>query len=362
MLKSKLEKKHPSEECALLVQQRVYHWVKCGFGRCIKDDSHFGGSAIVFFAYSMQREVECLIGWLFQIGLRYRLCILNFKVLVYNSGEFLKLPLGIEWPFKRVKPPDSLWSGFSQLLGLRISWKRDNKLTCFRTGMVFPEVMYDCVFLWREIDVILGILFNLPKLTKYVVTWCNRSLVRHNNDVGGWMRVSPGFACEDLSKSSSNAVGVPGVLNHWLCNTSYISVRCLLPVTHQFYQVCQNQSQLETFWNVAPIRSIIHWLEWEVTNHMSYDDSCDGILGIGQVYKDETLRVETNLCEDLLDIPPIPETVNYCDWWGRPRDWMICLETNDIENPESSKAQTLIDMPSGAMIWAWQVMRRVFRA
>jgi hypothetical protein len=56
------------------------------------------------------------------------------------------------------------------LLALRVFGERNDESATFRARVVFLEVVHDYAFLWGEIDVILGILFDLPEHAKYVIT------------------------------------------------------------------------------------------------------------------------------------------------------------------------------------------------
>ena len=66
------------------------------------------------------------------------------------------------------------------------------------------------------------------------------------------------------------------------------------------------------------------------------------------------------VANSLWHMAPIPDTVSRCYWRFRPRDWTMRSEMKDVVDPESSSARALIDVPSGALTWTWQVMRRVF--
>ena len=76
-------------------------------------------------------------------------------------------------------------------------------------------------------------------------------------------------------------------------------------------------------------------------------------------YREEISKVETELSGELCDIPPIPDTLRCCEHRSRPRDCTVRSDTNELVDPESSRACALIEVPYGALILTWQVIKSV---
>lgn len=206
--------------------------------------------------------------------------------------------------------------------------------------MVFFEVTHDRTFLRGEVHRILGIFLYLPEHTKYVIIISNSGVVRSNRSVNSL--VSP---CKDPSKfgfkSCWGARGsTPPVVQQYVC-VDVCSQQQINPTRSAKIWISKRQ-----VWGVSPIWTVAHWLKWEITGYTGHYNCCDSILGFGWVYKEETSSVDTKLRGDLLDIPPIPDMVNPCDQRIRRSDWMIRSETNDMVDPEASKAQALIEVPT----------------
>lgn len=74
---------------------------------------------------------------------------------------------------------------------------------------------------------------------------------------------------------------------------------------------------------------VAYWLEREVTCDAWYDVAIILYLASGE-YKEETWRVKTKLCEDILSMPPVRDTVNHCARRG------LYIPSNDMVNVLSS--------------------------
>lgn len=76
-------------------------------------------------------------------------------------------------------------------------------------------------------------------------------------------------------------------------------------------------------------------------------------------YREEISKVETELRGDSWDMSAIPDTVRHRERRLRPRDCTTRSDTNELVDPGSNRARALMEVPSGALILTWQVIKRV---